>query len=159
MNRNRSILTLIVCLALVGIVTAVYDFWARSQGIPLWCPFAGTGCDTVQSSPYAVILGIPLSFLGILGFGAYVVLASVAWFPKGTVGKLSTEATYFCVYILAALNLVEVCSMLYFGYLQVAVIHAICSLCVFSAALNVAIGGSIATALITRKDHSQRAAA
>ena len=51
MNPNRKILTLVVVLALAGFGTAVYDFLARSQGIPLWCPFAGNGCDTCRTVP------------------------------------------------------------------------------------------------------------
>lgn len=36
----------------------MYVFVAHSLGYELFCPFA-TGCDAVQSSPYAQILGIP----------------------------------------------------------------------------------------------------
>ena len=95
MNPNRKILQLIVILAFAGLVTAAYDFIARAYGIALWCPFAGNGCDIVQNSAYALILGIPLSFLGILAFGFYIVVASIASFSPAMVGKLSSASTYF----------------------------------------------------------------
>ena len=159
MNPNRKILTLVVVLALGGFGTAVYDFLARSQGIALWCPFAGNGCDTVQNSPYAVILGIPLSFLGILGFGVYMLLAGVSMFSKASVGKLSTEASYGCIYVLLALNIVEICSMAYFIYLELTVIHAICSLCMFIALIIAAIGIALVYAVSTRHRHRMGATA
>ena len=150
MNPNRKALTIIVILALAGFVLAVYDFIAHTQGFPLWCPFAGNGCDIVQNSRYAVILGIPLSFFGILGFAAYVVLASVAQLSKATVGKLASEATYFCVYMLLALNIVVLCFLTYFVFLQLTVIHAICSLCMIGVALNLGIGMALVYSLSTR---------
>jgi len=75
MNRNRRALWVIGLLALVGMLVALYDSISRVLGIPLFCPFAGNGCDVVQNSPYAVIFGIPLAFLGVLGLGAYLGLA------------------------------------------------------------------------------------
>jgi uncharacterized membrane protein len=111
---------------------ATYDYISRLLGIPLFCPFAGNGCDIVQNSRYAVLLGIPLAFLGILGFAAYMVLAFA--------GMRRGPQVHRYLYALLALNVVVVSSMAYFAYLQVAIIHAVCSLCMFSAALNVAMG-------------------
>jgi len=97
-----------------------------------------------------VILGIPLSFLGILGFGAYMLLAGVSMFSKTSVGMLSTEASYGCVYVLLALTIVDVCSMTYFIYLELTVIHAICSLCMFIALIIATIGVAVVYAVSTR---------
>ena len=102
------------------------------MGVPLFCPFAGQGCDIVQSSPYAVLFGVPLAFLGILAFGTYIVLAGLA-LRRGRMAQQTFRAMFL-------LNVLEVGFMAYFAYVQVALIHAICSLCAFAAALNVAIG-------------------
>jgi uncharacterized membrane protein len=123
-------------LALAGMLVAIYDSVSRILGIPLFCPFAGNGCDIVQSSPYAVIFGIPLAFLGIVGFGAYIALAYAGM--RSGPGHL---------HALLALNLLTVCSMAYFAYLELAVIHAVCSLCMFSASLNIALGITIVYAI------------
>jgi uncharacterized membrane protein len=58
------------------------------------------------------------------------------------------------LYSLLALNLVTVCSMAYFAYLELAVIHAVCSLCMFAAALNVALGITIIYALCTGQENT-----
>ena len=147
MNRNHRSLLVIGLLALVGMLVAIYDSVSRILGIPLFCPFAGNGCDIVQSSPYAVIFGIPLAFLGIVGFGAYIVLAYA--------GMRSGPGRHRYLYALLALNLLVVCSMAYFAYLELAVIHAVCSLCMFSAALNVALGITIVYAICTGQENTR----
>ena len=149
MNPNRRTLQLIGLLALAGMLVAIYDSISRMLGIPLFCPFAGNGCDIVQNSPYAVIFGIPLAFLGILGFGAYIVLAYA--------GMHSRPGTRWYLYALLTLNLLAVCSMAYFAYLQLAVIHAVCSLCMFSAALNIALGIMIVYAICTGQENTRAA--
>ena len=66
---------LIAVLALAGLVVAGYLAWLKwSGGTPLFCT-AGTGCDIVQASPYATILGAPTAFWGAL---AYVVILGLA---------------------------------------------------------------------------------
>ena len=142
MSRNSRILMAILVLATAGMATATYDFIARTLGVPLFCPFAGTGCDIVQSSPYAVLFGVPLAFLGILAFGAYLILAGLA-LRAGPVARRILSA-------MLVLNVLEVGFTAYFGYVQVALIHAICSLCAFAAALNVAIGVLILCAVLSR---------
>jgi uncharacterized membrane protein len=120
----------------------LYDSIARALRVPLFCPFAGKGCDIVQSSPYAVLFGVPLAVLGILAFGAYLLLAGLA-LRSGTVARRILSA-------MLVLNAVEVGFMAYFAYVQVALIHAVCSLCVFAFALNVAIGILILSAVFGR---------
>jgi hypothetical protein len=50
-------------LALIGIVDAFYVAHASYIGQSLWCPIV-EGCNTVAQSPYARILGVPLSYFG-----------------------------------------------------------------------------------------------
>ena len=74
-------------------------------------------------------------------------------FSKTSVGNLSSEATYGCIYVLLAFNIVEICCMAYFIYLELTVIHAICSLCVFIALIIAAIGIALVYAVSTRHRH------
>jgi len=67
MNRNRNLLIVIAVFALAGLSASTYVFVTHSLGYELFCPFA-TGCDTVQNSPYAILFGVPVSLLGMLGF-------------------------------------------------------------------------------------------
>jgi uncharacterized membrane protein len=147
MNRNRRTLRLIGLLALAGMLVAIYDSISRLLGIPLFCPFAGNGCDIVQNSPYAVIFGIPLAFLGVLGFGAYLALAYV--------GMRSGPGALWYLYALLAWNVLAIGSMAYFSYLELAVIHAVCSLCVFAAAINIALGITIIYAICGGQENTK----
>src|SRR5262249_13214359 len=116
MSWNSRILLAIVILALAGMGAATYDFIARIMGVPLFCPFAGNGCDIVQSSPYAVLFGVPLAFLGILAFAAYVILAGLARGLGSTARRILTA--------MLVLNVLGVGFMAYFAYVQMALIHA-----------------------------------
>lgn len=59
-------------LSLVGLVDSVY-LWSFKWGHPLIC---GTGgCDVVNSSPYAQIMGIPVAAIGAMGYAALLALA------------------------------------------------------------------------------------
>lgn len=130
MNTNRNVLIVIALLALAGLSAATYVFVSRSLGYELFCPFA-TGCDAVQNSPYAVVLGIPVSLLGMVGFTAFIVLALI--------GLRSGTAAGGYLHALLVLSVVEVAFTSYMAYLQLAVIRAICSWCMFSAAMTVAL--------------------
>ena len=141
MPLNHGTLRAIRILGWAGMLLALYDYGSRVLGIPLFCPFAGDGCDIVQNSPYAVLFGIPLALLGVFGFGAYVVLAHL--------GSRTAPGTRWPLQALLALNLVELASMAYFIYLELAVIHAVCSLCMISAALNLGLTVAIIQALWT----------
>jgi uncharacterized membrane protein len=141
MNRNRNVLSAIALFALAGLSAATYVFVTHSLGYELFCPFA-TGCDAVQDSPYAVLLGIPVSLLGMLGFTAYIALALI--------GLRSDVATRGYLYALLALSVVEVGFTSYMAYLQVAVIRAVCSWCMLSAALTVALAALVMYAVLGR---------
>jgi len=128
MKPNRNVLLVMALLALAGLSAATYVFVTHSLGYELFCPPA-TGCDAVQNSPYAVLFGIPVSLLGMLGFTAYIALALI--------GLRSGAAARGYLHALVVLSVVEVGFTSYMAYLQVAVIRAVCSWCMLSAALTV----------------------
>jgi len=141
MNSNRRILIVIALFALAGLSAATYVFVTHSLGYELFCPFA-TGCDAVQNSPYAVLFGIPVSLLGMLGFTAYIALALISLrFGAAMRGYL---------HALLVLSVVEVAFTSYMAYLQVAVIRAVCSWCMLSAALTLALAGLVIYAIFGR---------
>jgi uncharacterized membrane protein len=70
---------LIAVLALAGLAVAGYLAWLKwSGGTPLFCT-AGTGCDIVQASRYATILGAPTAFWGALVYAVILGLALVGF--------------------------------------------------------------------------------
>lgn len=101
-------------VALAGVILAGYLTWVHFDDAALVC-VAGGGCETVQESAYAEIVGVPVAALGL---GAYaLVLGLVGWdTPTARLGAamLALVGLVFSMYLLA---------------LQLFVIDAICAWC------------------------------
>jgi len=114
-------------LAVIGIADTVYDSYAIYAGHLLWCPAPIDGCNTVASSPYSRILGVPLGNLGFIYyfhmFGLAVLLAFDPFSRGLRFGAL--------LYALLGLS-----SSIYFVFVQVTFIHAFCIYCLISAVLT-----------------------
>ena len=118
-------------LSLLGLLDAAYLALERLTGGPLACPIGG-GCETVQSSVYAVLFGVPVAYIGVAG---YALLFAVALLSLQTdrLGGVPLDA------LLLALAGVALVAGIYFMYLQVAVIGAICFWCAMAALLDLLI--------------------
>src|SRR3954470_10046612 len=77
-------------LSLLGLLDAAYLALERITGGPIACPIGG-GCETVQSSAYALLVGIPVAFIGVAGYTALLVVALVS-LQTGHVGGISLDA-------------------------------------------------------------------
>ena len=117
----------IAVLALVGWFVALYlSLHALGVGGALKC---GTGaCDTVQTSRWAVVLGVPVAFYGVAGYAAILAVALVGLQP----GWLARRGP---ILLLAGLATGGVLFSGWLTYLEVFVIHAICRWCVGSAVI------------------------
>ena len=111
---ERSVRIASAVLASLGAAISAYLLYVRESGGELVCSTGG--CETVQSSEYAVVLGVPVAALGLVGFLALLV-ASLA---RGEWARLA-QATL----ALAALGFT-----LYLFALQLWVIEALCQWCV-----------------------------
>lgn len=87
----------------------------------------GAGCDVVRESRYSSLGGIPVSLFGVLG---YAVMVSAALSPLGRKTKWS---------LLFWLSAAAVGFSAYLTYLELFIIDALCSWCVASAAIAVAL--------------------
>jgi uncharacterized membrane protein len=117
----------IALLALVGLFVALY-LWLHALGFggPIKC---GTGaCDTVQASPWAVLLGLPVALYGVVGYLTIFVVALVALRPAALHDRKWNL-------VLVGLSTVGVLFTAYLTYLELFVIHAICRWCVASAVI------------------------
>jgi uncharacterized membrane protein len=106
----------IAALALVGVAITAYLMYVRVTGTTLACSTGG--CETVQSSSYAELLGVPVALLGVVG---YVLLLATALAH----GELARSAT-------VALGLTAFAFSAYLLVIQFAVIGAVCEWCVAS---------------------------
>jgi len=112
-------------LSLAGVGIAGYLSVTEASGDLPACVAGGGGCETVALSSYAELAGIPVAYLGLLGY--VLILASV--FVPGDPGRLAG----------ATLALVGFGFSLYLTYLELFVIDAICQWCVASAAVMTAV--------------------
>lgn len=122
--REGRLRALLGAVSVVGIALSLYLTWTYAIGSSPACLGGSGGCETVQSSPYSRLLGIPVAALGLGGYAALLLSAAL----RGVVGILSGL-------FLALLG------ALYSGYLtwlEVFVIEALCQWCLASAALMVA---------------------
>ena len=117
----------IAVLSLVGFFVALY-LWLYKIGAigALQC---GTGgCETVQTSRYADLFGVPVAFYGVAGYAVLLGL-SVAGLQPRLLGARSVTVA------LAVLATGGFLFSLYLTYLELFVIHAICRWCVVSAVI------------------------
>src|SRR4051812_5343946 len=77
-------------LSLLGLLDAVYLALERITGGPIACPIGG-GCETVQSSAYALLLGIPVAFIGVVGY-ALLLIVALASLQTERLGGISLDA-------------------------------------------------------------------
>jgi uncharacterized membrane protein len=119
---NRMV---VAVLALGGFFVALYLF-AHNLGLsgPIVC---GVGdCATVQSSQYATLGPIPVSFIGVLGYVVLLALAFVGLRPDHRESRMIGG-------LLLAGSLGGGLFSAYLTYLEAFVIEAWCQYCVISA--------------------------
>ena len=111
---DRALRLGVALVAVAGIGVSAYLTWVHYHPAALVCT-AGGGCETVQHSHYAVLLGVPVATWGLVAWTA--VLALVLWdTPDAQTGvaAIAVAAVAFAVYLVV---------------LQLAVIHAVCVWC------------------------------
>jgi uncharacterized membrane protein len=122
-------------LGLVGLLVSLY-LWLWKIGAlgPLAC--GDGGCETVQLSPYASVLGMPVALLGVVGYLAILVVSLAGLQPRFLAARWPTD-------LVLALAAAGVAFSAYLTYLEAAVIHAWCRWCLGSAAIIVTIFGAV----------------
>jgi len=108
----------LVVVTLVGLVISGYLTAVRFLGES---PACGPvyGCETVTTSEYSTILGIPVAVLG-LGLSIVLVGCALAWWRR---------ADPRAIRLAYGLLLLATLAVAYFTFLELFVIHAICVWC------------------------------
>jgi uncharacterized membrane protein len=109
---------LLAALDAVGLVIAMYLSTVELRGD---LPYCGPlhGCETVALSPYSRIAGVPVAVFGVV-LSLSLLLLALAWIRSG---RLALLAAHY------GLSLVGVVFEVYFTYLEVVVIGAVCVWC------------------------------
>jgi uncharacterized membrane protein len=120
---ERTLRAISVALGVLGVAIAVYLLYVRHTGTALACTTGG--CEAVQKSAYADVLGVPVAALGLAGYLGLIAaaLAPGEW-ARLSQATVALSALIFSTYLL---------------YIQVAVIDAICQWCLASDVLTTAL--------------------
>lgn len=117
-----------IVLAGLGLLDSVYLTWVKVANRYALCGPIGD-CESVNSSQYSEIYGIPIA---LLGAGAYLVIALLL--------LLEARGGFWLEYgpsLVFGLSLAGVLYSAYLTYIEVAVLKAICPYCVVSAIILV----------------------
>ena len=111
---DRTLRAVLIAVSLAGAAVAGYVLFSRWADSGLICSTGG--CETVQSSEYAELLGLPVAAFGLAG---YLLIAALAAFDsaRARVGAAAVAlgAAAFSGYLLV---------------IQLAVIDAVCDWCI-----------------------------
>ncbi len=116
LNRARPNQIFLGMFILINVILSAYIVYADSNG-PVYC-IIGKSCSEVRTSEYSSIMGIKLSWLGVISFSLLFLVYLLGY--RYHWARLS----YF---IMAA---VGAAFALYFIYLQSFVIGKFCSFCI-----------------------------
>jgi uncharacterized membrane protein len=120
---ERSVRIASAVLASFGAAISAYILYVRETDGSLVCSTGG--CETVQSSSYAELLGLPVAALGLAGF----VVLLVAALTRGELVRLVNATVALAAFLFAA----------YLLAVQLVVIDAICQWCVATDVLTTAL--------------------
>lgn len=128
MTRHRQA---IAFLSLAGLFVALY-LWLYKAGVIGSLTCGTDGCEVVQTSRYAVFLGLPVALHGVVGYALLLAVSLAGLQPRWRDRPGPTLG-------LVALATVGVLFTAYLNYLALFRIHALCRWCVASAVIMTAI--------------------
>jgi uncharacterized membrane protein len=134
-------------LALSGVFDATYLTIKHYVGGAIPCGIF-SGCETVLNSSYSVMLGIPLALYGVAYYLAILILT--LWYLDRRI-----EIVF---HLLTRSTVLGFLFSVWFVYLQVVVIGAICTFCMISALISTVLflcGAILTLDHLTRVHHSE----
>lgn len=126
MSKN-TMLGILVVLALLGLLDSWYLAQSAATQTDLVCDIQGLdGCNIVAQSEYSRIFGIPLADFGLLFYA--LLLGSVLVSAR-------FDRPWFYTWLLVLTGLGSLASI-YFVYVQLGMIGAVCIYCIASAIIT-----------------------
>ncbi len=122
--RHRQV---IAVLALAGLFVALYLYFYKI-GVYGELKCGSGGCETVQASPYAMLLGQPVALYGVLGYAALLAVSLLGLHPRWAAQRWPTL-------LLAVMATLGFAFTAYLTSLEMLVIHAWCRWCLGSAVI------------------------
>lgn len=121
-HPSNKLVALFGLLALIGFIDASYLTLKYFLGGPIPC-FVASGCDTVTTSVYARMIGIPVALLGAFYYLAILVLL-VAFFDSRWI---------FPFFVASYATILGFVMSLWFVFVQAFLLKAFCFYCLISA--------------------------
>ncbi len=122
MTIPKWIILTLIAVSFVGFLDATYLTANHYIDAPLPCSVL-EGCEQVTNSEYSVVFGIPVALGGALYY-LLILILSIAYFDTRRRGLLHAIIPFTALGFLASV---------WFVYLQLFVINAICLYCMLSA--------------------------
>ncbi len=120
----------IVALGILGVVDSIYLIYIHYSASSPFCSGVGD-CETVNTSRYATMAGVPVAVLGLLAYVVFIGLQLTALRRPASAARAAI-ATF-------ALAFTSLLFSLWLLYVELFVLHAICPYCVVSLGLITAI--------------------
>ncbi len=117
---DRRLRIAIGVLCLIGIGVAGYLTYTHYAGLKVVCLSSG-GCETVQSSVYSKLAGVPVAVLGLAGYIGILFTLAI----RNDLGRIAGFGIALIGFLFS----------LYLTYREIFTIKAICQWCVSSAVL------------------------
>ena len=133
----------LLLLALAGAAISTYLSLVRATGGEAVCD-PSRGCDVVAASPYAVLLGIPVAYLGLV-FSVVLVAVTATWWLRAD--RRALQGAW-------VLLLLGTFFVAYLTFLELFVIKAVCIWCATFALTIVA--GLVTAAVAMRRSTPAR---
>lgn len=111
--------------SIVGFADALYLTVTHYQGVIPPCSVV-SGCETVLTSPYSILLGVPVALLGTIYYGS-LLIATTLFLDK------KDQLVLKFLYLFPAAGLI---ASLYFVSLMLFILQAFCLYCGVSAAVS-----------------------
>jgi vitamin-K-epoxide reductase (warfarin-sensitive) len=122
---SRSLLVGIAILSVAGMIVSSISLQRHyAKSATSYCEFGEKfNCDIVNRSEYSSVAGIPVSLIGVAGYGLLLTLSTLCRFRPETPTRLLTVAAAGLVFAL------------YLTYIEAYVLTTWCILCLTSLAL------------------------
>ncbi|MFH1063808.1 MAG: vitamin K epoxide reductase family protein [Candidatus Woesearchaeota archaeon] len=127
--KVRPVLSVMLFLLILGLLVSIYLTWLHFKpSIGSFCSINETfDCITVAKSGYSSIFGVPVSFIGILGYITMIVICvRLILKESGKIRKLNTHLLNMILLVISSLG---VMFMSYLTVVQAVVIKSLCVMC------------------------------
>lgn len=142
-SAYRLVIIVVLVVSFFGFLDAVYLTAQHYSDTPLICSTVG-GCNQVITSKYATIGHIPVALIGSIFYLTIFILGNI--YASTRKKRVKTFLSY--------LTIAGFLTSLWFVYLQLFVIRAICFYCIVSAATSSILFIAGMHMIGTQKNHS-----